>query len=89
MDSVKARWLAATVIPANAGIQGVLARKVKARHQCGWIPARAALGRNDGLPLQLQCDDQPSPGTFHSPLLNPQRSLNLFQRHTFGFRQEL
>ncbi len=22
-------------------------------------------------------------------LLNPQRSLNLFQRHTFGFRQEL
>ena len=62
MNSVKARWLAATVIPAFAGMTGDGYRGSIAE---AWLLAA------------------------HISLLNPQRLLNLFQRHTFGFRQEL
>jgi hypothetical protein len=40
------------VIPAEAGIQTVFPGKHVVTAQAHWIPARAALGRNDGCPMQ-------------------------------------
>ena len=82
-----------SVIPANAGIQPVFAGQQSVAAKAIWIPARAALGRDDGHETSASASEGNSPSGFLQPLCDSSaggwqhlnRLLDTLIQHMHGF----